>query len=222
MPLLGTRAAASARGFGLYGLRLVTVTFSAGTSSWTSPPGVTRIQTAVGKGADGTAGYWATNSIIGYAYPDPSVGSGGSILDWSTVYNDAVALTTAANAGGTGDRYINAVYYVWPFYISDDTAGSRTSFTINSMLIRGTAVTTSVGGAPTSGRVTAGSGNYWSVDADRYIDPTNGAATTGFSLTFPGGTAAPATLTTFNNVSVTPGTTYTIVNNGSLTISYYA
>jgi hypothetical protein len=28
--------------------------------------------------------------------------------------------------------------------------------------------------------------------------------------------------TTFNNVAVIPGTTYTIVNNGSLIITYYA
>lgn len=47
-----------------------------------------------------------------------------------------------------------------------------------------------------------------------------GANSTAFGLTFPGGTySAPngnaATLTTFTNVSVTPGQSYSIVNNNS-------
>jgi hypothetical protein len=56
-----------------------------------------------------------------------------------------------------------------------------------------------------------------------YDTGANGVATTGFGLTFPGGTtitpAAPTT--TFTNVAVIPGTTYTISNSGSLTITYY-
>jgi hypothetical protein len=51
--------------------------------------------------------------------------------------------------------------------------------------------------------------------------------TTGFGLSFPGGTSATpyisptnATETVYTNVAVNPGTTYTINNYGSLTITW--
>jgi hypothetical protein len=54
-----------------------------------------------------------------------------------------------------------------------------------------------------------------------FIDGQSGASTTAFSRTFPGGAAgSAATITNFSNVTVTPGTTYTIVNNGYLSITY--
>lgn len=56
---------------------------------------------------------------------------------------------------------------------------------------------------------------------DIYLPPYNGADTTAFGYTFPGGIEVPASTFTYNNVPVTPGTTYTIVNNGSVTITYY-
>jgi hypothetical protein len=222
MPLIGTRGAASARGFGLYGLRLVTVTFPAGTSSWTSPSGVTKIQTAIGKGADGTPAVW-NNVTIGYAFPNSALGSSGSILDWSTVYSDANALLSTANAGGTGDRLITAEYYIWPLY-SDNTAGARTTLSYPNTRIRNTAALVPVpSGTPTSGQVLYGSGYlYWAVVCDKYFDATTGANTTAFSLSFPGGVGGAATTTTYNNVTISPSTTYTIVNNQSLTITYYA
>jgi hypothetical protein len=54
-----------------------------------------------------------------------------------------------------------------------------------------------------------------------------GLATTGFGKSFPGGVYAsgigsPAPVNTFLAVAVTPSTTYTIINNGSLTIQYYS
>ncbi|MFA6609018.1 MAG: hypothetical protein WCT07_03890 [Candidatus Paceibacterota bacterium] len=54
-----------------------------------------------------------------------------------------------------------------------------------------------------------------------------GIATTGFGKSFAGGVYAsgigsPAPTNTFLAVAVTPSTTYTIINNGSLTIQYYS
>lgn len=49
-----------------------------------------------------------------------------------------------------------------------------------------------------------------------------GASTTAFGKTFPGGTGGPATTTTFSNIAVTPGASYSIVvpSGGSITITY--
>lgn len=52
---------------------------------------------------------------------------------------------------------------------------------------------------------------------------TTGASTTAFGKTFPGGAGGPASPTSFTNVTVTGGSSYSIVvpAGGSLTISYY-
>jgi hypothetical protein len=89
-------------------------------------------------------------------------------------------------------------------------------------------ITGNGGGYPSTDKiantVSGGGGiGQWRIYAPSYyIDPTTGASTTGFSLTFPGGTGGAPGTTTFNNVTVTPGNTYTISNNGALTIQYYA
>lgn len=50
----------------------------------------------------------------------------------------------------------------------------------------------------------------------------NGASTTAFGKTFPGGVGGPATTTTFTNIAITPGASYSIVvpSGGTLTITY--
>lgn len=51
---------------------------------------------------------------------------------------------------------------------------------------------------------------------------TTGAATTGFNKTFPGGAGGAASLTSFTNVAVIPGSSYSVVvpSGGTLTITY--
>ena len=58
---------------------------------------------------------------------------------------------------------------------------------------------------------------------ERNIPQFDGANTTGFGYTFAGGVGAAATPTTYNNVAVTPGTTYTInsTGDGYIIIVYY-
>lgn len=52
---------------------------------------------------------------------------------------------------------------------------------------------------------------------------TTGADSVGFGRVFPGGVGAPATPSTYSNVTVVPGQSYSIVvpPGGSVTISYY-
>jgi hypothetical protein len=81
------------------------------------------------------------------------------------------------------------------------------------------------GSAKTSGPVLFSEGfGSWEVRSFIYDPGSNGNPTTGFGLTFPGGTIASPTAptTTFNNVTVVPGTTYTIDNRQSLVITYFA
>lgn len=51
---------------------------------------------------------------------------------------------------------------------------------------------------------------------------TTGASSTAFGKTFPGGTGGAATTTTFTNIAITPGASYSIVvpSGGSITITY--
>jgi hypothetical protein len=68
-----------------------------------------------------------------------------------------------------------------------------------------------------------GLGDYRSYNVgnmEEYVNATNGSNTTGFGQTWVGGAGGAAGSSTVSNISVTPGQTYTIVNNGSLVITY--
>lgn len=224
MPFTTTFATLSARGFGLFGRNsvLTTVTFPVGTTTWRAPSGVTNLISAVGKGSDGSSGYlyYATSPIIfnvafggsGYANPPPRP-------DYTISCVNAIV------------AFINS--YSGLNYVGGQTFSPTINFTQG---IDGTWTT------PTSGSTTIGSGwdgNGWIVggtasvnsqlggrqvfvDYETYQFPFDGTATTAFGQTFPGGVQAPAPTTTYTNVAVTPGATYTIVNNGALTIQYYS
>lgn len=212
MPLLGTRGAASAKAFGFTAALKIYV-FPSGTSTWTAPIGVTKLQTAVGKGQDGN--YWTPNQPSLYF-----VQAGLSTLAGYT------STTIEATAQAQYDLFpstpaAGAVVVNWTStYL--DTSFTQTSITNTYRVASGQVKAKIFNGSWGSSYTTpyTGLNKVYSMDNIEIQNP-NGAATTGFSLTFPGGTAAPATLTTFTNVSITPGATYTIVNNGSLTITYY-
>ena len=83
--------------------------------------------------------------------------------------------------------------------------------------------TVTLGGAYNSSSYTATCGGIYQFSAG-----SGGSSTTAFGYTFsggagqsiPSGSAGIATTTTYNNVTVSPGSTYTIVNNGSVVITY--
>ena len=226
MPIVSTTAADSAQGYGMFKGRstpLTTYTFPSGTSTWTAPAGVTNIVEATGYGADGTAPYWDPTATIGYSgVQELIIGTQNISLNWSTVYSEATAILSSANAGGTGTRsYSNANGFIIRFINVGTGLTTGPAYSSSSGTIRGTATLSAVGSATTSGAVT--SYGVWLISCEAYDPGTTGTATTGFGKTFPGGTPSSpvAPTTTFTNVAVTPGTTYTIVNNGSLTIGYY-
>ena len=204
---------------------LTTVTFPGGTSTWTAPATVSSIQTGVGKGADGSAGYFTTASVTtfiqtttssGFVWPNsppiPTVNDtcGPAILSYINGLSP-----TLQNIAGLSFSPCREIDY--------DTVSNTWRETF---LIPATTYTADwfsggwvVGGTATLGQITGAS---YGVSYQSYVFPFTGAATTAFGYTWPGGVQAPAPTTTFNNIPVTPGATYTIVNNGSLTIQFYA
>lgn len=212
------------------GLRLFTTTFPAGTSSWTAPTNL--ITTAVGKGANGTADVWSTPlSVLQQCFQ--TGGTGSTTRDWATLYSNSLSAISSLNSGGSGERTapsgIAQRFYAINSSSFDTGGGADYTGYFNGKTIRGTAVLSSQNSPPTSGQVlysqlSSGS-TGWAIGGslEQLTPGTTGASTTAFSLTFPGGTPTTPTAsdTTFTNVAVTPGATYTIVNNQSLTITYF-
>lgn len=232
MPLLSTSGADCAQGYG-FGIGqagvLTTYTFPSGSSTWTAPTGVTNLVSAVGKGSDGRAAAWRfeTPSVfIGDAcFAGTSL---GPTLAWSTVLGQLDSMFAAANAittlpvGQTATLQYSYAY-LWCNNTNEWLLGSAFSSTglwrRNGTLSQSYGFTGNVptnGGSQIYGPTSGGSMEFYDTGA-------NGVATTGFGLTFPGGTSSipAAPTTTFTNVAVVPGTTYTISNSGSLTITYY-
>jgi hypothetical protein len=220
---------------------LQTYTFPGGTSTWTAPTGVTSILIATGKGAAGnpSSSGSATNNNFTYVavsnyYSTPTP----PYADWSSIYSAATSALAALNAGGPGVRAApTGIDYYTLSIVSTNYYGVNTGgaslWLGDSQTITGTFSLSPFNSPLTSGNVTysyvsgGGSGTRsvgWtiSVPYDYVINATTGASTTGFGKDFPGGYGGAASNTTFNNVAITPGVTYTIVNNGSLTIQYYA
>lgn len=241
MPTIITRGAGSARGFGLFGAKkeITTVTFPSGTTTWTVPVGVINLIVASGKGADGVSDSADPNPTIlpGGALVNPfsAAGTYGN-LDWSQVYAMINQYAGSGGPRGQTNRFVvwrigtnnelidNGPYSDTGPYSDGDVYG--TTSTVAYRQFGGTT-------PPTSGQVlysffsTPGGGEAgFKLQVYRYTYGYAGANTTGFGKTFPGGayisgTGYPATTTTYTNVAVTAGATYTIVNNGVLTIQYY-
>lgn len=230
MPLLSTFSANSAQGYG-FGVGaagvLTTYTFPSGTSTWTAPTGVTNLVSAVGQGQDGTAPFWSDYSPNVFIGEECSGSNISTTLAWSTVLSELDTLFAAANsittnpAGQTATlQWLDA--YLWCSATGYWRQGSQ--FSSTGLWRRIGTLSQNYG---YTGNVTPGTnGNYGPTSGSMqlYLSGGTGASTTGFSLTFPGGTpsATTAPTTTFNNVAVTPGTTYTINNNQSLVITYFA
>jgi hypothetical protein len=233
MGLNTTSTMGSSKSFGLARGKnkvLTQYTFPAGTSTWTAPAGVTSLTSAVGKGSDGTADVWSTMFNVGaivQAATDCGYPVHGSTLDYSTPFSEAQNVlntvnTITTNSNGEFVTFVRLYLYYWCPSSSNWRKGSLST----SQTLRRIGTSTLSGNMPSTGTVPTPP----SVAQERVANNIqqlqagyDGSATTGFSLTFPGGTTVvtTATNTTFNNVTVTPGTTYTITNNGSLTINYF-
>jgi hypothetical protein len=221
------------------GLRLITVTFPAGTSSWTAPAGVANISTAVGKGANGTADFWDSSTgynylasvFVGYPF-DPGHPTTSSTTTVGDVYNEVTSLynsrVAAISATAPPGTYLSSNPFL-EYFTNYPTTGQLEKNTndYGAGYYYKSSPSVNYGGF-TSGSatklidLTSSPASAYSTGIFVLIPGTTGASTTAFSRTFPGGNPSTPTAptTTFTNVAVTPGVTYTIVNNQSLTITY--
>lgn len=243
MPLLSTSGADCAQGYG-FGIGqagvLTTYTFPSGSSTWTAPTGVTNIITAVGRGQNGSADQWTdfiayhylANVFVNSGYNpgaptvDPNTTVGDVYNEITSIFNSRVAAITATAPPGN----LVGSYFGVDYWTNNPTPGTLQKSTTNygSGYYYKTSPAINYGGF-TSGSTTR-LNDLVSDPADAYstgifvlVPGTTGSNTTGFGLTFPGGTPSSPTAPTltFNNTAVVPGTTYTIQNNGALTITYY-
>lgn len=224
MPTIVTRGAASARGYGYSGNLIYRVETLLQNTTWTAPAGVTSIATVTGKGQDGAAGYWK-DFVPGTLYNEPqqvmmlvNVGYPGS---------DTAGLNYANTQGAILPTSSSTPPAVYTWRSGRYTASGTLLENQFTALVR---VTPGLSRT----QIENGWGATWSPPAPQsyaygfgnlqyYIDPVTGADTTGFGYTFAGGAGGPATAATYNNVPVTPGTTYTITSTGDgyIYITYF-
>jgi hypothetical protein len=223
---------------------LTTYSFPAGSSTWTAPAGVTTLTSAIGKGSDAVAGSWyygGQSHMLSWAFP--SSDPGYFYVDWSDLYTPVADAVSRANASGSGWRLTDGYQFFYRFNSTDGLFTDRQIYYYGpassgaGYYLYGTVSVGYSGNARSNGTVTADDANAYSQIYGQAWGYSYGYSypTTGFGLNFSGGsfsdnpslgpsypgTASPATLQTYNTVSVSPGTQYSINNNGSLTIQYY-
>lgn len=234
MPTVISRGAGSARGFGFgsggAATTLQTVTFT-NNSTWVAPAGVSLVTTASGYGAPGETvpGSWSGTPVnagtLVYSYENTNFpGSSANTPTYAQATSNAEATLAAINSS-TGERTIS--YTAINYNYNPNTDGTFVDYYPNiGFLGRGTATKGDGPWANTSSNLVKGIGNGWYFRIERYYEgyTTVGASSTAIGRTFPGGDGGPAGTTTFTNVSVTPGTSYSIVvpSGGSVTLQYYA
>ena len=165
--------------------------------------------------------YWQSTAINALSLVGrPLSGSGGSLssLNWDTVYAAYQANYSAFGSGST-PRTITFTYKYWYAYSDGTFALIENSSPIYT--VRGSPSIQTFGSPSTTGAVTYGSlgpnsTNGWRVYGDTLNSGYAGSNSTGLGKTFgggsySGGTGYPASTTTYYNVAVTPGNTYSIV-----------
>jgi hypothetical protein len=248
MPKTAALAVASSRGFGQFTggrFSLTTVTFTSSTT-WTAPAYLTNIVSMTGYGSNATSDDYTTDTGSTTIYrATRGLSSGGSSTthDWSEIYNNLQAWISFINTGTPGTRSAGAqpdfqgnLYIInsdntYSQFSTPPTPGYGSSASIYFQI--GTGTNVSDFSVPSSGTITyantpVSNGNV-RVGCTLVYLGANGSASTGFGQTFPGGTynfstgiGGSAPTTNFSNVAVTPGTSYSIVVAGQISISYLA
>lgn len=209
---------------------LVTETFTS-TTAWVAPSGVTSVLIVEGQGSDGTSDYWAPNSRIGFSNVlSTATAQTNNPVDWSTIKGEVNAMRTTLVNGGTGIRTYTRTDYTRDIS-SNGNIGARRTRNVASYTVRGSPGSVfAMGSAPSTGTPTyaqAQAAAGWQVSIETRFPGGAGSAASGFGNSFPGGTysgdiGAVAPVTTFTNVPVTPGTSYTlkIPSGGYITLTY--
>lgn len=228
MPTMTSTGAIAARAFGMFGLsRLVTVTFTAN-GTWVAPAGVSLVN-MVGAGSNGVAAHNVTTTLFVELTGVNSTGlANAPYLNYSTAYSALSAAQSALNSciGGAGpssvlsqEHWIIGTDNTWA--LSSNLTGDLSGVTILSV---GSISGLNTSGSVSYGYLAANGGNLVGSFPCTYLVPAGaGTASTGIGKTFPGGTSGgTAPTTSFANVAVTAGNSYTIVvpSGGSVSISY--
>lgn len=210
---------------------IITQTFASGTSSWTAPAGVTKILTASGRGANGTTDVWGagTDQAVAYSLVANATGTNGAVETWESISAAAAPASSGSNGANLRwNTYPNGnTQLIAPFAGYVTWRGGVTRYTVGSPgtgnIVNGSFGTASAPSYPFGINVPPDSyaGYYW-LAAEILISSGGAGAnsTIGSIITFPGGAyGTSATTSNFTNIAVTPGTTYTITNNGSIPIT---
>lgn len=219
MPTIITRGAASAKGFGFTGLtRQVTTTTFTSNGTWTAPSSVSVVSTLTGKGQDGTEAYWGgmVSSTLSYVERTAPVGISSTTIE-GRAQTEWDKFPTVHNPNGTMIYWTNWYYFVnrvleYPYEGIIRLASGQTKTKVGNGW--GSSYTTPITGSDVSYNV----GNM-----EQYYGDTTGDNSSALGYTFPGGVGGPATPATYNNVSVTPSASYSIIvpGGGYVTIQYY-
>lgn len=234
MPLVGTRGAASARGFGLFGKKSTTVIFNTpGTYTWTAPTGVTNISVLQGSGGSGTtatAGWYINyttyspvtlrrTGTVSYTTSMPASGTVPTTLVSNSLESNPTNIEWF-NAGSWGPLPLGYYTTAGPYSQSSAT-GIFQGSTLDYSTVRAEAqnivntywgtVTTSTSGATYS--------NFELPQYYYFNGNVTGGNSTAFGYTFNGGVGVtPPSIGTQLNITVSPGSSYTVVvgaNNGA-------
>lgn len=192
-------------------------------TTWVAPGGTTKIISMSGRGSAATSDTY---------YPSLSVASAGVNLtggpntnppyaDWGSLYARITGATStiSANSGVNKCNFYPLFYYVGP-----DNTWSSVDLSYEYW-ISGNSFTVSTFGSPqTSGNVLYSQGSAsWNVTTAGYLLGTDGVASSAFGYNFPGGTlsgtepyrtGSSAPITSYDNIPVTPGTSYGIFVGG--------
>jgi hypothetical protein len=213
------------------GGKLITETFTSN-RTWVAPATTGYIVSASGNGGAATADTPTRTAVATFSAGRAAGPFGNApFAQWSTLYNAAVSFANSV-AAGSGTRLVSVPGTIYSIATND--TWDNNSFT-DPYWINGTySLVEGFNSPPTSGNITHASltvTRSWNVVVDTFTLGNNGAATTAFSRSFPGGTLTgsaptrtpvPPSTTTFTHIPVTPGVSYAIVvpSGGSLTITY--
>jgi len=234
MPSIITRGVASALAFGFGGgaKTLTTETFTAN-GTWVAPVGVSMVTVLSGKGSAGVSDYIDGVSFGALTQRESGPLANAAYLDYSTVYAAYLTALNAVIAGGLQNLYYN--------YFAIDPSNRWRTLQVSlsgqnpTYIVLGQTPTNLwlSSGNPTSGNVLYTDPNYgFNQTCQAYREGNAGTAASALGQTFPGGTysgtypngtGTSAATTTYTNISVTPGTSYSIVvpSGGQVQISYF-
>jgi hypothetical protein len=245
MPLISTFAAASARGYGQFtpALNVTTVTFTSN-GTWVVPSGVGEVLVLSGGGSPGVSDYTQPDSRTICAvlrWPPgvttPITYTWQNLIDYcqgfvstmnATSGVQAITVPSAINAqngvrinnSNLGDQNQTTAFGQNLIYVG---GGGNASLSFTSFPPSGVSASSTITYSDTPS-----GGSYIGLGFLAYIYGGPGSPATALGYSFPGGVYSggigyPSVGATYNNIPVTPGTSYSIVvpSGGSVSITYY-